>query len=238
MARANPAPVAPLKLLTTNAVRGSLEELLPTFERQTKRKVEAYYYSTNQMMDLIKGGEMADVVILTGPALDELAKQGSVVQGSRTDLASTGIGVCVRRGAPRPDISTLDAFKRTLLDAKSVAHTTTGQSGVYFSGLIERLGIGAQVRAKARTQPGGIVGETVARGDAEIGIQQISEIYAASGADLVGPFPAEIQKLTVFSAGLFAGTRQEEAAKSLIQFLKTPASARVMKGKGLEPVSK
>jgi molybdate transport system substrate-binding protein len=238
MARANPAPAVPLKLLTTNAVRGSLEELLPAFERQAKRKVEAYYYSTNQMMDLIKGGEAADVVILTGPALDELAKQGSVVQGSRTDLASTGIGVCVRRGAPRPDISTLDAFKRTLLDAKSIAHTTTGQSGVYFSGLIERLGIGAQVRAKARTQPGGIVGETVARGDAEIGIQQISEIYAASGADLVGPFPAEIQKFTVFSAGLFAGTRQEEAAKSLIQFLKTPASARVMKAKGLEPVKK
>ena len=93
MARANPAPAAPLKLLTTNAVRGSLEELLPTFERQAKRKVEAYYYSTNQMMDLIKGGEIADVVILTGPALDELAKQGSVVHGSRIDLASTGIGV-------------------------------------------------------------------------------------------------------------------------------------------------
>ena len=190
------------------------------------------------MLDLIKGGEMADVVIITGPALDELAKQGSVVQGSRSDLASTGIGVCVRKGAPRPDISTLDAFKRALLNAKSVAHTTTGQSGVYFSGLIERLGIGAQVRAKARTQPGGIVGETVARGDAEIGIQQISEIYAASGADLVGPFPAEIQKFTVFSVGLFAGTRQEEAAKSLIQFLKAPASTRVMKSKGLEPVSK
>jgi molybdate transport system substrate-binding protein len=237
MPRARPA-AATLKLLTTNAVRGSLEELLPAFERQAKRKVEAFYYSTNQMLDLIKGGEMADVVILTGPALDELAKQGSVVQGSRTDLASTGIGVCVRKGAPRPDISTLDAFKRALLAAKSVAHTTTGQSGVYFSGLIERLGIGAQVRAKARTQPGGIVGETVARGDAEIGIQQISEIYAASGADPVGPFPAEIQKFTVFSAGLFAGTRQEEAAKSLIQFLKTPASARVMKGKGLEPVKK
>jgi molybdate transport system substrate-binding protein len=237
MPRAKPAAVA-LKLLTTNAIRGSLDELLPTFERQSKQKVEAYYYSTNQMMDLIKGGETADVVILTGPALDELAKQGSVVQGSRADLASTGIGVCVRRGAPRPDISTLDAFKRALLDAKSVAHTTTGQSGVYFSGLIERLGIGPQVRAKARTQPGGIVGETVARGDAEIGIQQISEIYAASGADLVGPFPAEVQKLTVFSAGLFAGTRQEEAAKSLIQFLKTPASARVMKAKGLEPVKK
>jgi molybdate transport system substrate-binding protein len=237
MPRARPA-AATLKLLTTNAVRGSLEELLPAFERQAKRKVEAFYYSTNQMLDLIKGGEMADVVILTGPALDELAKQGSVVQGSRTDLASTGIGVCVRRGAPRPDISTLDAFKQALLDAKSIAHTTTGQSGVYFSGLIERLGIGAQVRAKARTQPGGIVGETVARGDAEIGIQQISEIYAASGADLVGPFPAEIQKHTVFSVGLFAGTRQEEAAKSLIQFLKTPASARVMKGKGLEPVKK
>jgi molybdate transport system substrate-binding protein len=236
MARAS--PLAPLKLLTTNAVRGSLEELLPAFERQGKRKVEAFYYSTNQMMDLIKGGEMADVVILTGPALDELAKQGTVVNGSRTDLASTGIGVCVRKGAPRPDISTLDAFKRALLDARSIAHTTTGQSGVYFSGLIERLGIGAQVRAKARTQPGGIVGETVARGDAEIGIQQISEIYAAPGADLVGPFPPEIQKLTVFSAGIFSGTRQEDAARSLIEFLKTPASARVMKSKGLEPVKK
>jgi len=226
----------PIKLLTTNAVRGSLLELLSAFEQASKHKVEASYYSTNQILDLIKGGEMADVVILTGPAIDELAKQGSVVNGSRTDLASTGIGVCVRKGAPRPDIRTLDAFKRALLDAKSIAHTTTGQSGVYFSGLIERLGIGAQVRGKARVQAGGIVGETVARGDAELGIQQISEIFAAPGADLVGPFPPEIQKLTVFSAGIFAGTRQAEAAKALIKFLTTPASARVMKAKGLEPV--
>jgi len=204
---------------------------------------------TNQVRrELTLAPETVDATTDIGPQVRTRSIYEAVVYDARVvgkarfalppDLASTGIGVCVRRGAPRPDISTLDAFKRALLNAKSIAHTTTGQSGVYFSGLIERLGIGTQVRAKARTQPGGIVGETVARGDAEIGIQQISEIYAASGADLVGPFPAEIQKFTVFSAGLFAGTRQEEAAQSLIQFLKTPASARVMKAKGLEPVKK
>lgn len=228
----------PLKVLTTNAVRGALLELLPRFERKGKHKVSAGYYSTNQILELIKGGETADVVILTGPAIDELAKQGIVVNGSRADLASTGIGVCVRKGAPRPDIGTLDAFKRVLLEAKSIAHTSTGQSGVYFSGLIERLGIAAQVRARARAQAGGLVGETVARGDAELGIQQVSEILAVPGVDLVGPFPAEIQRLTVFSAGIFAGTRQPDAAKALIKYLTTPAAARVMKAKGLQPVTK
>lgn len=227
----------PIRLLATNALRGSLLELLPAFERKSRHQVEAAYYSTHQMLDLIRRGETADAVILTGPALDELAKQGHVVEGSRTDLASTGIGVCVRRGAPRPDIGTLEAFKRALLEAKSVAHTSTGQSGVYFSGLIERLGIAGPVRAKARVQPGGLVGETVARGDAELGIQQVSEILAVPGADLVGPLPAEIQKLTVFSAGVLAGARHADAAQALIKFLRAPSSARVMKAKGLEPAA-
>lgn len=226
-----------IKLLTTNAVRGALLELLPQFERKGKHKVLASYYSTNQILELIKDGETADAVILTGPAIDELTRQGIVVNGSRADLASTGIGVCVRKGSPKPDIGTLEAFKRALLDAKSVAHTSTGQSGVYFSGLIERLGIAGQVRAKARVQAGGLVGETVARGDAELGIQQVSEILAVAGAELVGPIPVEIQKLTVFSAGIFAGTKQPDAAKALIRFLTSPAAARVMKAKGLQPVT-
>lgn len=224
-----------IKLLTTNAVRGSLLELLPGFERETGHGVTASYYSTNQILELIRGGETADVLILTGPAIDELTKQDKVMAGSRADIASTGIGVCVRKGAPRPDISTLAAFKRALLDARLIAHTSTGQSGVYFSSLIERLGIAGPVKAKARVQEGGLVGETVARGDAEIGIQQVSEILAVPGADLVGPIPAEIQKQTVFSAGIFAGTKHADAAQKLIGFLKSPASARVMKAKGLEP---
>ena len=237
-AMSRPTTSRSIKLLTTNAVRGSLLELLPQFERKSGHKVAASYYSTNQILELLKGGETADVVILTGPAIEELTKQGKVVKGSHADLASTGIGVCVRKGARKPDVSSVEAFKRALLDAKSIAHTSTGQSGMYFAGLIERLGIAAQVKAKARVQAGGIVGETVARGDAELGIQQVSEIFAAPGADLVGPFPPEIQKLTVFSAGIFAGTQQAEAAKALIKFLKTPASARVMKAKGLEPAAR
>lgn len=126
----------PLKLLSTNALRGSLLELLPAFERESGCRVEVAYHSTNQMLELIRGGEAADLLILSGPALDELASQGRVVKSSCVDLASAGIGVCVRKGAPRPDTGTLEAFKRALLDARSIAHTSTGQSGLYFSRLI------------------------------------------------------------------------------------------------------
>ena len=224
-----------LKVLCTNALDAVLRELVPEFERASGQRVSVSYKSTNQIIDLVKAGEVADLLIAGQAAIEELAAAGNVAGGSSVNLASSGIGVCVRAGAPKPDIHSVDAFKRALLAAKSVAHTATGQSESYFAGLIDRLGIGDQVRAKAKVSAGGIIGEFVARGEAELGIQQISEVLAVPGVDLVGPLPPEIQKVTVFAAGICAGTKQAEAAQALISFLTTAPAQRVMRAKGLEP---
>jgi molybdate transport system substrate-binding protein len=224
-----------LRVLCTNALDAALRELVPRFERESGQQVAIQYKSTNQIHDLIRGGESADVVIAGKAVIDQLAIEGRVAGGSRVDLASSGIGVCVKAGAPRPDISSVEAFKRALLAAKSVAHTRTGQSGSYFAALVDRLGIGDEVRAKARVSAGGIIGEFVARGEAELGIQQVSEVLAVPGVDLVGPLPAEIQKITVFSAAVHRDSKQGDAAKALIAFLAGASARQVMRAKGLDP---
>ena len=212
-------------------------ELAPQFERANDCKIAISYDPAKVMLARIQKGETADLAILGSGAIDELVKQGKISAGSRRVLARCRVGVAVLAGKPRPDISSVEAFKRTLLGAKSVAYTQEGASGMHFAGLIERLGIAEQVKAKAVRQPGGLIGELVAAGKAEIAIQQIPELMAVAGIELVGPLPAEIQLVTVSSAGIFAGTKQAEAAQSFIQFLVTPAAARVMKTKGLEPMA-
>ena len=212
-------------------------ELAPQFERANDCKIAISYDPAKAMLARIQKGETADLAILGSGAIDELVKQGKISAGSRRVLARCRVGVAVLAGKPRPDISSVEAFKRTLLGAKSVAYTQEGASGMHFAGLIERLGIAEQVKAKAVRQPGGLIGELVAAGKAEIAIQQIPELMAVAGIELVGPLPAEIQLVTVSSAGIFAGTKQAEAAQSFIRFLVTPAAARVMKTKGLEPMA-
>jgi molybdate transport system substrate-binding protein len=186
------------------------------------------------MLTRIKNGETADLAIMGTTTLDELEKLGKIAAGSRRILSRCGVGVGVRAGAPKPDIGTVEAFKRMLLNAKSVAFTQNGASGIHFAGLIERLGIAAEVKAKAATRPGGLIAELVAAGEAEIAVQQIPEIMAVPGIELVGPLPRELQKVTVSGAGVFADSKQPEAARVLLEFLSTPAAARVMKAKGLE----
>jgi molybdate transport system substrate-binding protein len=227
--------MAELKLFATNAVRSVLAELVPPFERASGHKVSISYNTTAQTLGLIKNGETADMVIATAAGIDEMTNLGKVTPGSRTDLASSGIGVAVRAGAPRPDISSVDAFKRALLDAKSVTYTSSGLSGVYFARLIERLGIAEQVEAKARIKPGGLIAEAVVAGEADLAVQMVSELLSVPGAELVGPLPAELNQVTVFSAGILTGTKQSEVAKSLIQHLTTPAAVRVIGTKGLTP---
>ena len=212
-------------------------ELAPQFERANDCKIAISYDPAKVMLARIQKGETADLAILGSGAIDELVKQGKISAGSRRVLARCRVGVAVLAGKPRPDISSVEAFKRTLLGAKSVAYTQEGASGMHFAGLIERLGIAEQVKAKAVRQPGGLIGELVAAGKAEIAIQQIPELMAVAGIELVGPLPADIQLVTVSSAGIFAGTKQAEAAQSFIRFLVTPAAARVMKTKGLEPMA-
>lgn len=229
------ASAAEIKVLCSNGVRSVMVELVPEFERTSGHKLAITYDSANNLAGRIKGGEIADLAILTGPTIDELTKQGKIVPGSRIDLARSGVGISVRAGAPKPDISSVDAFKRALLNAKSVAYTSTGTSGIYFAGLIERLGIASQVKAKAKVIPAGPVGELVAKGEAEIAVQQIPELMAVAGTELVGPLPAELQTITVFPAGVLVDAQQPDAARALIKFLSTPAAARVIKAKGMEP---
>jgi molybdate transport system substrate-binding protein len=164
-----------------------------------------------------------------------LIEQGRIREDSRRDLASSGVGLAVRAGTPRPDISTPEAFRRTLLAARSIAYTATGASGIYFAELIERLGIGEAIRAKATIRDG-LSGELAARGEVEIAVQQVSELMQVAGIDVIGPLPPALQKTTVFSAGILLTARNPAGAASLIGWLSTPATARVIRSKGLQPL--
>ena len=228
---------AEIKVLSSTSMSTVMPEVIPQFERASGNKVSVSYNSSNMILDRLKKGEAADIVILTGPVIDELTKQGKVVPGSRVDIASTGLGVAIRAGAPKPDISSTDAFKRTLLNAESVAYTATGASGVYFAGLIERLGITELMKTKSRVISSGLVGNIVAKGEAELGVQMISEIMAVPEVDLVGPLPRELQSISLVSAGILADAKQPEAARALIKFLSTSTLAPIFKAKGLEPLA-
>ena len=229
------AGAADLTVMSSSGMSTMMKQLIPAFEHSSGHRVTISYDTSNIVMGRIKGGEAADLIILTGPVIDELAKQGKVTAGSRADLARSGIGVAVRSGAPRPDIGSVEAFRRSLLEARSVTYTATGASGIYFGGVIEKLGIAGAVRAKAKTPPGGHVAELVARGEAELGVQMISELRGVPGVEYVGPLPAELQMFTVFSAGLFTGAREAAAAQALIRFLSTSDAARVYQAGGMEP---
>ncbi len=227
--------------MTSGAFTAAYLEVIPEFERATGNKiVTAYGASMGNAPDSIPSrldrGEPDDVVILADSALDELIKRGKVVPGSRVDLVRSSIGMAIRAGAPKPDISTIDALKRTLLQAKSIAYSASA-SGVYLShDLFPRLGIADQIQRKCQRIPSGPVGVAVARGDAEIGFQQISELLPVPGIDYVGPLPPGAQKVTVFSAGIAVGARQPDAARALIRFLGSPAVVPAIKKSGLEPV--
>lgn len=227
--------MAELKVFATNAVRSVLAELVPLFEQKSGGKVAIRYSTTAQTLELIRGGEPGDAVIATASGIDELVKLGKVIAGSRAALASSSIGVAVRQGAPKPDIGSVDALKRALLEAKAVAYTASGLSGMYFAGLIERLGIAEQVRAKARIKPGGLIAEVVVAGEADLAVQMVSELLSVPGAQFVGPLPAEINQTSMIEAGILTGTRESGAARSLIQHLTAPAAASVIQASGLVP---
>lgn len=230
--------MADIKVFATNAVHSVLDDVVPPFERSSRHKVTIGYNTTAQTLGLIREGQSADVVIATAAGVDELTSLGKVIPGSRVDLAATNIGVAVRKGARKPEIGTVEAFKRALLDAKSVAYTASGLSGMYFARLIEQLGIAEQIKPKSRIRPGGLIAEVVVAGEAELAVQMVSELLSVPGAELVGLLPAEINQTSTIAAGILSGTKQSEAARALIQHLATAASAAVFKAKGLTPVAK
>jgi molybdate transport system substrate-binding protein len=183
---------------------------------------------------VLAAGESYDLVIISSDALDELTRLGKIVPGSRVDMARSGIGIAVRKGAPRPDVSSAEALKRALMAAKSIGYST-GPSGVYLSGLFERMGIAEAVNAKTRRAPSGtMIGSIIASGEAEIGFQQVSELIHIAGIDYIGPLPDEVQNVTVFSVGLDAKAKEPEAAKALAQFLTAAAALPVIRKHGLE----
>jgi molybdate transport system substrate-binding protein len=233
----NAASAAEIKLLTAGAMRAVVVALLPEFEKQTGHKVTIDNATAGTLKKRIEDGEAFDVAIITPAVVDDLAGAGKIVAGSRIDLAKVGMGVAVKEGAALPDIGSVDAFKRMLIAAKSVAYIDPkagGSSGIYFDKLLDRLGIGDQVRPKAKLKQGGYVAELVASGEAEVAVHQISEIVPVKGAVLVGPLPAEVQNFTTYAAGLAAAARDAAAAKALIAFLSSPAAVPVLKTRGME----
>jgi molybdate transport system substrate-binding protein len=234
---AAPAAAAEVKVLSAGAMKEVVLAVVPEFEKQTGHKVSFANDTVGALRRRIEGGEGFDLTVLTPAAIDDLAKKGKVAAGSRVNLAQVGVGVMVKAGAPAPDIGTVEAFKRALLAAKSVAYidpASGGSSGIYFAGLLDKLGLAEQVKAKAKLKQGGYVADLIVSGEAELGVHQISEIVPVKGVTLVGPLPAEIQNITVYAGGVSAAAQDSEAAKALIKVLAGPAAEAVLKAKGME----
>ena len=223
-----------VKVLSSIATKEAYLVLVPQFERASDQQVTTTWAGTVEIMKRIPQGELHDLIIVSSTELDELTKQGKIMAGSRLDIAKSGIGVAVRAGAPKPDISSAEALKKTLLAAKTVGYTS-GPSGVYMAGLVERMGIAAEINAKFRSVPsGGTIGTIVAAGDCEIGFQQVSELVHIKGIDYVGPLPQDIQRITVFATGVHANATNPDGAKALARFLAAPAADGAIKAAGLE----
>ena len=236
------ASAAEVRVMISGGLTAAYNALVPEFEKTTGHKVLTAYgpsmgTTVNAIPVRLERGEPADVLIMVGYALGDLVKQGKVVADSRVDLVKSPIGIAVKSGAPKPDISSADAVKRALLAAKTIAYSDSA-SGVYVSTeMFARLGIADEMKDKARKIPATPVGEIVAHGDAEIGFQQISELKPVAGIDIVGPLPDDLQKITIFSAGIASASKQPDAGKALIKFLTSPeARAEIVKS-GMEPIS-
>jgi molybdate transport system substrate-binding protein len=230
---ASTARAAEIKVIASNAVREPYRELVPAFENSTGHKVRIDWGGTVDIVERVGGGEIADVVIIPAVRIDDFVKQGRLV--NRIDLARSGVGAAVGSGAPRPDISSAAALRSTLLAAKSIV-LSSGPSSVYLPTLFQKMGIADQLKPKIiQIGPGLPVGEAVARGEGEIGFTQMSELMSVKGIDYLGPLPAEVQFITVFSAGLHAAAPAPEAARALIRFLTAPEAAPVLERHGMAP---
>jgi molybdate transport system substrate-binding protein len=226
---------AEIKAFVSGGLKAAYLELVPRFERETACKATTTFAGSLDIMKRIKAGEPADLLVMPSSFIEELIKLGGVVAGSRVDLAKSGIGVAIRPGARKPDISSGEALKRALLAADSIAYSSSA-SGIYLSGLFQRMGIAEQVRPKIRqSSPGMPVGEMVARGEAEIGFQQVSELLPVVGIDYLGPLPPDVQHFTTFSGGIHAAAKNAQAAKELMAFIKAPSASGVLKTSGMEP---
>jgi molybdate transport system substrate-binding protein len=238
MVAAGAAPAAEIDAMITTAMKDAVDELAPPFQQANGHVLRIVYGPSGGLARRFTGGEAADLIIIDSGALDELIKQGKVLPG-RTDVARTGIGICVRKGAPHPDVSSADALKRALLAAKSIAHTAPAGGGItaaHIMRMFDKLGIAAEVTPKVKLAAGGPNGRVsvlVSSGEAEIGLQQVSELMSNPDVEVIGLLPAELQQITTYSAGITAGAKQGEAAKAFIRHLAAPAALAIYKTKGL-----
>jgi len=230
------AQAAEVKVIAGSAIRPVMQELAPEFERATGHKLVIWYGVTGPIRRRMAAGEAFDLAALGPTLMDEYIKDGRIAADTRTEIARDGIGVAGRAGAPKPDISSVDAFKRALLNAKSVAYNSEGGVGIHVVRIIERLGIAEQMTAKLKPVAKG-VSKAVAEGDAELGFAFTNSFQSVHGIELVGPLPAELQHYILVSAGVATAAKQPEAAKALIKFLRSPAAVAVIKAKDMEPAT-
>jgi molybdate transport system substrate-binding protein len=239
LTQAGIAAAGEIKVLTANGMRDVMEELAPKFERASGYKVTTTFANLGKLVKRVRDGEVADVVVLPRQGIDGFVQDGKASPG--TVLARTGIGLAVRKGAPKPDISTPEALKQTLLAAKSVTYLDPaggGVSGVHFVKVLEKLGIAEEVKGKTILHPNArAAGALVANGDAEIGANLIQELTPLPGIEVVGPLPGKLQNTIIYAAAVMTAAKDVAAAKELIDFLRTPEAAAVMKAKGMEPAA-
>jgi len=225
-----------IKVLSTHAVFEVMRDIGPAFERARDCRLTISFDPANAIKRQIDSGVAFDVAIVSKKVLADLVEQGALRSNTCADIGRSGLGVSVRKGAPKPDIGSVEAFKRALLAAKSVVRSKDGTSGIYFETLLDRLGIAGDMRGKITLGGSGRIAELVAKGDVEMAVQQISELLPVTGAEFVGPFPAELQLYTVFSAGVATASKQQDAAKALIDALMEPSAISLLKINGLEPI--
>jgi molybdate transport system substrate-binding protein len=229
------AEAAEVSLLVTNAFKPVIAEIAPSFERITGHKLSIRADASGILQEEIVRGDNFDVVVLISSNLDSVEKAGKIVPATRAKIARAGLGLVVRSGQSKPDIRTVDGFKDALVKAKSIAYTTRGASGQHFIAVCERLGIADQVRAKGKTMPSGNVAELVAKGEAEVAIQQMSELMAVKGVDVVGALPAEVDLISQISAAVSTGSKNQGAATALVDFLTNAETQKAIKASGMVP---
>jgi molybdate transport system substrate-binding protein len=226
---------AEIQVMSSAAIKAAYLELVPQFERASGHKVATRWIPGVDLLKRVKEGETSDLVIMQAKDIEELMAAGRIVEGSRVDLATSAVGVAVKAGAPRPDISSAAALKRALLAAKAISFST-GPSGVYMLELFDKLGIAGEMKAKSRQIKGEPSGAAAARGETELAFQQVSELLPVPGIDLIGTLPAEVQRITTFCAGMQKSASQPAAACEWLAFIKSPAAADAIRKSGMEPV--
>jgi molybdate transport system substrate-binding protein len=224
-----------VRVLSTLALMGAVRSLAGRYQASGGARIDADFAPTLGLLERLRGGESADVVILTKQALDDLAAKGTVVAASCADLARSFVGIAVKAGAGHPDIATEHALRVTLLGARSVAYSRIGASGILFAQLIERMGIASEINARARIIPSGFTAELLVAGEAELAVQQISELKQVAGVEVVGPIPHHLQTPAVFSAGRLSASKRPVQSDALLKYLASPEVAPVLRESGLEP---